>query len=45
MISKIHIDELLSDAAAKLAQYPKLGRLRKTLGTRKMIPHENYRLL
>ena len=39
------LDELFSDAAARLADHPKLGRLGKIPGTREMIPHENYRLV
>jgi len=39
------MDALFSDAAAKLADYPKLGRLGKIPGTRELIPHESYRLM
>ena len=39
------MDELFSDAAAKLAEHPKLGRLGKISDTRELIPHENYRLV
>ena len=38
-------DELFSDAAARLADHPKLGRPGKIPGTRELIPHENYRLV
>jgi len=33
------MDELFSDAAARLAQHPLLGRLGKIPGTRELIPH------
>ena len=39
------MDELFSDAAAGLADHPKLGRPGKIAGTRELIPHENYRLV
>ena len=39
------LDELFSDAAARLADHPKLGRPGKILGTRELIPHENYRMV
>lgn len=39
------MDELFSDAAARLAQHPLLGRLGKIPGTRELIPHESYRLV
>lgn len=39
------MDELFSDAAARLADHPKLGRPGKIAGTRELIPHENYRLV
>jgi addiction module RelE/StbE family toxin len=38
-------DELFSDAAARLADHPKLGRSGKTQGTRELVPHESYRLV
>lgn len=40
-----HMDQLFSDAAAKLADHPKLGRAGKIAGTRELFPHENYRLV
>ncbi len=40
-----HIDELFSDAAAKLATYPTLGRPGKIQGTLERIAHESYRLV
>jgi toxin ParE1/3/4 len=39
------MDELFSDAAARLVDHPKLGRPGKIQGTRELIPHENYRLV
>lgn len=39
------MDELFSDAAARLAKHPKLGRPGKIAGTRELIPHESYRLV
>ena len=39
------IDELFSDAAARLGDHPKLGKPGKISGTRELIPHESYRLV
>ena len=39
------MDQLFSDAAARLAEHPKLGRPGKISGTRELIPHESYRLV
>lgn len=39
------MDELFSDAAARLGEHPKLGRTGKIQGTRELIAHENYRLV
>jgi len=39
------MDELFSDAAAKLADYPLMGRAGQISGTRELIPHESYRLV
>ena len=39
------IDELFSDAAARLGDHPKLGKPGKISGTREWIPHESYRLV
>lgn len=39
------LDALFSDAAARLANHPKLGRPGKIAGTRELIPHESYRLV
>ena len=39
------MDQLFSDAAAQLADFPESGRPGKVTGTRELIPHENYRLV
>ena len=39
------MDELFSDAAARLIAHPKLGRPGTIHGTRELIPHESYRLV
>lgn len=39
------MDELFSDAVARLARHPMLGRPGKIAGTRELIPHESYRLV
>jgi len=39
------MDELFSDAVARLAEHPTLGRPGKIPGTRELIPHESYRLV
>ena len=39
------MDQLFSDAATKLADHPKLGRVGKIAGTRELIPHESYCLV
>ncbi len=39
------MDALFSDAAASLAEYPKLGRPGVISGTHELIPHETYRLI
>ena len=39
------MDELFSDAAARLADHPKLGRPGKIQGTRELVVHESYRLV
>lgn len=41
----VRMDELFSDAAARLADHPKLGRPGKIQGTRELVPHESYRLV
>jgi toxin ParE1/3/4 len=39
------MDQLFSDAAARLARHPRLGRPGKIPGTWELIPHESYRLI
>jgi addiction module RelE/StbE family toxin len=41
----VRMDELFSNAAARLASHPKLGRPGKIPGTRELIPHASYRLV
>ena len=41
----IRMDELFSVAAASLAVHPELGKSGHIVGTRELIPHENYRLV
>ena len=41
----VRLDELFSDAAARLAEHPMLGQMGKIPGTRELIPHESYRLV
>ena len=41
----VRMDELFSEAAARLAEHPKLGRAGRIAGTRELIPHESYRLV
>lgn len=41
----VRMDELFSDAAARLAEHPKLGRQGKIQGTRELVLHESYRLV
>ena len=41
----VRIDELFSNAAARLTQHPLLGKPGKVSGTRELIPHESYRLV
>ncbi|GED22320.1 type II toxin-antitoxin system RelE/ParE family toxin [Halomonas halmophila] len=44
-IAAVHMDRLFSDAAAALEHFPMQGRPGTILGTRELIPHENYRLV
>jgi toxin ParE1/3/4 len=39
------MDRIFSDAAVKLADFPRLGRAGIIPGTRELIPHETYRLV
>ena len=41
----VRIDELFSDATARLSDHPKLGKPGKVAGTRELTPHESYRLV
>lgn len=41
----VRMDELFSDAAARLAEHPKIGRMGRISGTRELVPHESYRLV
>ncbi len=41
----VRMDELFSDAAARLARHPMLGHVGKVAGTRELTVHENYRLV
>jgi toxin ParE1/3/4 len=44
-IAAKRIDELFADAAARLAEFPKLGKAGDIPGTRELFPHESYRLV
>jgi addiction module RelE/StbE family toxin len=44
-LAAVRMDELFSNAAARLAQHPMLGRQGKIAGTRELIPHESYCLV
>ncbi len=44
-LAAVRLDELFSDAGARLTDHPKLGRTGKIPGTRELIPHESYRLV
>lgn len=41
----VRMDELFGDAAARLTNFPNMGRPGKIAGTRELIPHQNYRLV
>lgn len=41
----VRLDALFSDAVARLAEHPRLGKPGKIAGTRELIPHESYRLV
>lgn len=41
----LKMEQLFSRAAARLADFPMLGRPGKIPGTRELIPHESYRLV
>jgi len=44
-LAAVHMDELFSDSANRLAEHPKLGRAGKVPGTRELVAHEHYRLV
>ena len=44
-IAAARIDQLFSDAADSLGDFPMRGRTGKISGTRELIPHECYRLV
>ena len=44
-IAASRMDELFSEAAARLADHPNLGRAGRIAGTRELVAHENYRLV
>ncbi len=41
----VRMDERFSEAAARLAVHPKMGKTGKIPGTRELVPHESYRLV
>ena len=41
----IRLDGLFSETAAKLSEFPMLGRVGAVAGTREVLPHESYRLI
>lgn len=41
----VRMDALFSEAAAKLADHPRLGKPGQMPGTRELVPHESYRLV
>jgi len=41
----VRMDELFSEAAARLGDFPILGHVGRVPGTREFIPHESYRLV
>ncbi|AMP07457.1 type II toxin-antitoxin system RelE/ParE family toxin [Collimonas pratensis] len=45
LAAAIKMDELFSQAARNLAQFPFSGKAGSVPGTRELIPHESYRLL
>lgn len=44
-LAAVRIDELFSNAAARLADHPMLGQLGKIPGTHELVPHNSYRLI
>ena len=41
----VRMDQVFSDAAATLSEFPMRGRQGKIVGTRELVPHESYRLV
>jgi toxin ParE1/3/4 len=41
----VRMDELFSETADRLGNFPMLGHIGRVLGTRELIPHESYRLV
>ena len=44
-IAASRMDELFSEAAARLADHPNLGRVGRIAGTRELVAHKNYLLV
>lgn len=44
-LAAVRLDQLFSDAAERLADFPEAGRPGVAPGTRELIPHETYRLV
>lgn len=44
-LAAVWMDQLFTETAAKLADFPMLGHAGKILGTRELIPHESYRVV
>jgi addiction module RelE/StbE family toxin len=41
----LRVDQLFSDAVARLADFPMLGHVGTVAGTRELTPHRSYRLV
>jgi toxin ParE1/3/4 len=41
----VRMDDLISNAAARLSNFPNLGRKGSVAGTRELIPHPSYRIV
>lgn len=41
----LKLDQLFSEAADRLADFPMIGKIGDVPGTREMFPHESYRLV
>ncbi len=41
----IKMSDLFNQAAAHLVDFPNRGRIGEVVGTRELLPHENYRLI